>query len=531
MIGPHEHTASPAFPHEHAKRILVACHQITVAGGLYRFERFGRIIRRLGHYLAFVAFDEKPQRTRQTEFPVLTLQEAIDAIWDITIVPGAGFPDKTIARFAELKSSSFGLRVQHILNDVTRKSSFVRVNDAFKPHVVIFNNHHWRPGDFIELEAKAFYFLEGAVDVETLAPATERYHGEHSAPFIVGGLANKNADPLIEAVRLCGKDVHLHLFGQDDDLYQCDLLNQGRLLLRGVLNERELPSFYANISCVAHTEKYAGWANLAAEAMASGVPVICTPHGTGAFAKHETTALVISDPTPEALAQAIQRLRDEPRLATCLARNALQYIQSFSWNLYAVDLLNLMKFPETNYYTWSPDLGLFGKWPESERLAGLEMLLDGCAGKTVCDLGSGEGVIARRLLDRGAKFVHGFDREPSRVRLAARICDGSVASRFWHADLSNWTAFEIAHETHLLEKYDIVLYLGLHHHLPAATRMRSLAAAARRASRWFAVRTPSAIFMEDEIGSHLENDGFVLVNSQSDDGGASSRSYLYSRGL
>jgi hypothetical protein len=101
---------------------------------------------------------------------------------------------------------------------------------------VVFNNRHWRPGDFTDFQAEAFYFLEGAVDVESLAPDPQRYYQSHSAPFVVGGLANKNVKPLIEAARICGEGV--------DD---------GRLRLSGVPSECELPKFYANLDCVAAT--------------------------------------------------------------------------------------------------------------------------------------------------------------------------------------------------------------------------------------------------------------------------------------
>lgn len=332
---------------EETKRILVACHEIAVAGGLYRFERFGRIIQKSGSLLSFVAFSETPQRVRRTDFPVLSFEDAARETWDITMVPGAGFPERTIRRFAEFISPCFGLRVQHILNDQTRKHSFLEVNRAFEPDIVVVNNRHWLPTDLSDFRAEALYFLEGAVDAEGLAGAPRRYDGSRSGPFVVGGLANKNVEPLVEAVRICGRGVRLHLLGQAGDLAERkrELVGDGILLLSGVLRECELPHFYAGLDCVVHTETFAGWANVAAEGMASGVPVICTPHGTLAFAEHETTALVVSDPMPAALAEAIQRLRDDPDLANRLACNAQQWIQRFSWTSYSSDLLRLMRLP------------------------------------------------------------------------------------------------------------------------------------------------------------------------------------------
>jgi glycosyltransferase involved in cell wall biosynthesis len=513
------------------KRILVACDELIVAGGLYRFERFGRIIQRFGHRLAFATLGKAAVQHRATDFPVLTLEQAAAQTWDATFVPGAGFPPATIARFAELKADSFGIRVQHILNDTSRRSAFLEVNRSFSPHVVVFNNRAWRPGEFIEFAADAFHYLEGAVDVEKLAPDPGRVGRPAGRAFIVGGLANKNPDPLIEAVRQCGPDVHLSLFGEAKDLAARaqDLIGSGRLHLEGVLDEAALPGFYAGVDCVVHTEIIGGWANLAAEGMATGVPVICTPHGTRAFAAHGETALVIADPTAGAIAAAILQLKDDPTLAVRLAQNARRRIVDFSWTAYSADLLRLSGKPLHSYYTWSPRLRLFGKWPEEQRVHGLQLILEAAPGASICDLGAGDGAIARQFLDRGAATLHGFELDAGRVELASQLCADFAGARFRQADLSDWSRFEAKHAPDMQHSYDIVLYLGLHHHLPAAGRMHALLGAARRASRWFAVRTPDALFAADGIDKALAGLGFVLRAAASDGAPGMGASYLFAR--
>src|ERR1700733_14063361 len=390
------------------KRILVACHELIVSGSLYRFERFARSIHKFGYRLAFVTFGETPQRCRETKLSVYSFEEAAATTWGVTMVPGAGFPESTIRKFAALASPRFGVRVQHVLSDQTRKPSFLAVNNAFKPDVVVFNNRQWKPGDFTEFEADAFYFLEGAVDVERLAPEPARNFEFHARDFVVGGLTTKNVEPLLGAVRLCGSDVRVHLFGPPGDLADRnrDLIDDGRLRLLGVLGDNDLASFYASIDCVVHTETFAGWANLVAEGMACGVPVVCTPHGTGAFAEHEVTALVVSDLTAAGFAAAIQRIRNAPNLAGLLARNGRQRILPFSWGAYSAALLRLMRRPDTKYDTWSPERGLFGKWTEAAQLRGLEPLLAECDQKSVLDLSAADGVIAWNCLDRRAALVH-----------------------------------------------------------------------------------------------------------------------------
>jgi len=74
-----------------------------------------------------------------------------------------------------------------------------------------------------------------------------------------------------------------------------------------------------------------GWANVAAEAMACGVPVICTSVATEDFAVHEKTALVVPRKDSQAVADAIVRLIDEPKLVKELTTNASKKIAKFSW--------------------------------------------------------------------------------------------------------------------------------------------------------------------------------------------------------
>lgn len=494
------------------KRILVVCHEIVLSGGLLRFDRVGRVIRQFGHRLAFVTFADHPTRHRTTEFEVLPLSEAGRQQWDATFVPGAGFPAETIGRFSELRRENFGVRVQHVLNDQTRRAGFLAVNHAFAPQVVIFNNHHWAPGDYTDFTADAFHHLEGGVDLQAFAPDPGRRRRAYGDPFVIGSQARKNPRPLVEAVRLSTPEVRLRLFGAPGALADSarDLIDSGRLELLGPLEEAELPSLYAGIDCVVHTETFAGWANIVAEAMASGVPAICTPNGTLSIAIHEETALVVAEPDPRAIAAAIARLKDDAELTVRLTRNARRQVAPFSWVSYSAELLRLIERPAHSHYTSSPGIGLYGKWTEAQRLHGLEPILARAEAKSICDLGAGDGIVARRLLEHGAAALVGFDRDPGRVELAKDLCRQFPTAQFTTADLSDWNAFEQAHAGRLQPSYDIVLYLGLHHHLPAATRLGVIRGAAARASSWFVVRTPASLYQVDRIEAMLAAEGLAL---------------------
>jgi glycosyltransferase involved in cell wall biosynthesis len=73
--------------------------------------------------------------------------------------------------------------------------------------------------------------------------------------------------------------------------------------------------------------------------LASRVPLVCTPHGTRAFAEHEVTALVIEQATPAAILAAIGRLRAD---ADQIASNGQARIAQFSWDAYAAGLLEIL---------------------------------------------------------------------------------------------------------------------------------------------------------------------------------------------
>ncbi|MGA2402373.1 MAG: glycosyltransferase [Syntrophobacteraceae bacterium] len=512
------------------KRFLVASYDLFPAGGLLRFERFGREITKHGRQMAYLCMSGRPSPDFASEFEVLSLADALKRFWDITMVPGAGFPTEMIRKLERLVDDRFGLRVQHILNDQSRLDKFLDVNRHFKPDMIVFNNRHWPPGSFTQFQAKKFAFLDGAVDLTQFAPDPERKFPGTGERKIIGGLAAKNALPLIDALRMLSEDYELRLFGRvPDGLEQecVDLLSSGRLKFFGLIQDRELPRFYAEIDCVVHTEKRAGWANLAAEALACGIPLICTKNGTLAFAEHLETAMVLDDPTPEAISNAVQLLFNDRALTLRLVENGRRRISPYSWQNYARELLELCKPDSNAYYTFAPDLGLHGKWPLSERFEGLDIIFENCSGMTALDLGAAEGVISLECLKRGTSLIHSFELDPSRIRIARRLCVEFPNSEFRQANLSNWREFSQEHFDLLLDSYDIVLYLGIHHHLPKPDRLTTLTEAARRARKLFAIRTTDAAYQEDEIDRVLDDQGLIQISMSLKDSGNSGRCRIF----
>jgi len=323
--------------------LLVPCEEFVLGGGLLRFERMGRKLAEQGHQLCFAPLTGGADAVFQTALPVLSREEAAKRKWDAVMIPGAGFCDDIIEQFSTFRSGTYGIRIQHILNDKSRKDQFLKVNRALNPDIVVFNNQEWKPSEHPEIHAKRFRYLIGAVDANRLYPKPYRRHCSTKGSWVIGGLSQKNPGPLIDALNNLPRTYRIKLFGHYGLLGEpyAKFVKEGRLEFVGPLGPDELLAFYHSVDCVVHTEEFAGWANLVAEAMACGLPVICTRHGTGAFAVHRRNAIVLDRPAPQRIAEAVLRLSKNPIRCENLATAGRRTIIDFSWDRYTQQFLQL----------------------------------------------------------------------------------------------------------------------------------------------------------------------------------------------
>lgn len=97
------------------------------------------------------------------------------------------------------------------------------------------------------------------------------------------------------------------------------------------LPQDELSRLYASCDIFVAAERRAGWSNTVAEAMACGVPVVCTSAGTQDLAMHGVTALVVRWRHPYMFRCALQTLWRDPARRQQLRRNALTRVREFAW--------------------------------------------------------------------------------------------------------------------------------------------------------------------------------------------------------
>jgi SAM-dependent methyltransferase len=140
-----------------------------------------------------------------------------------------------------------------------------------------------------------------------------------------------------------------------------------------------------------------------------------------------------------------------------------------------------------------------------DRLAGLDPLLEAARGVSVLDIGSCDGLVSYEFARRGARLVHGFERDPSDVHFARRLFrDVPVEWSFTEADLAvTGREIERRHGSGLLERYDVVLFLGVYHHFARQMGRAELDGLVEfllgRTARFFAVRTPRLDDLDPQV--------------------------------
>ena len=513
------------------RSILIAAEYNGMTGGLLRCLRLQRALKPYGVKVSFT-FDQTMGEIKPHDCEVLSFDRAQERKWDATLLPGAGFSDKYIDSLSKFQSDNFGTRVQLVLNDQTLKSRFLQVNSIYKPHSVIFNSAAWVPGSFTDFSGDRFAVIEGAVDATVFAPRIKVCQNSKSN-FVVG-LQAKYLDDLAAIVPQLPHNIVFRVIrmakpnaGTLSPILQ-DLFDQARLEFLGTVGEADLQAFYHSCDCVLHLEKFAGWANLVAEAMACAVPVVCSPFGTQAIAKDGITASVVDPERPETVAAAILDIINNPESAVDRARAAREQICKYDWSTYAAKFLKAANDDGRKHYVAAEELGFHGKWSRESRLQDIDFILPYAPGATVLDIGCAEGLVSKQLSQEGANLVHGFDIDPGRITAARGLLYGSEAlSHFRVGSVAPWHNFAKKNMDLLLPFYDIVLFLAVYQHLPHEERDLVLHQLLSLSKSLFAIRTPDTLFQSNNLHKIITKSGFteIRVGRMGQGGSASLRLY------
>ena len=494
------------------RSILVVAEKNIYAGGLLRFERLQHAFQPLGIEISF-AFEDLNGPFQPDNCDILQMDKAKERKWDATILPGAGFSNAFVSRLGDFKSDIFGTRVQCILNDLSREDRFLKTNQLFEPHSVIFNSRAWTPGSYTHFKGERFAVVEGAVNPVFFAPPAQ-YKQRVGGNFIIGMQSKYLKDLNLIGPRLPEHFVFYVIRMETPEDYALSaqlkaLKDRGQLKFLGFIPESELPSFYHDCDCIMHLERFAGWANLVAEAMACGVPVVCSSAGTLAIAEDGVTARVVDPDNTDAICNALLEVSIDKSSSKDRAMAARTRVCYFNWNNYGKQFLKAAQDDGRLHYVLAPEFGLHGKWPIDSRLHDINLVLPFCKEANILDIGCAEGVISLRLLEEGAKLIHGFDIDPGRIQSARSLTINYTNAEFRTDNVANWVDFANRNQNLLLKTYDIVLFLDVYQHLPLKTRNNVLDQLLKISNNVFAIRTPDKLFKGEKLHERITRSGFV----------------------
>ena len=164
--------------------------------------------------------------------------------------------------------------------------------------------------------------------------------------FLSRLIRRKGADLLIEAfAQACPDSGHLVIAGPDGEpgyraqLEKCarDSGVAARVLFTGPLYEEEKSSVLADADIFALPSQYENFANVAAEAVACGVPVIVTPF-CGICSLVDGRAGLVVGPDKEALAGALERLLSDKALYARLKEGCREVTSQLNWDHLATQM-------------------------------------------------------------------------------------------------------------------------------------------------------------------------------------------------
>jgi glycosyltransferase involved in cell wall biosynthesis len=182
------------------------------------------------------------------------------------------------------------------------------------------------------------------VDTERYRPAPEPPHGPFRVLYMGQVSLGKGIPYLLRAWKRLGwKDAELWLVGNVfPDLRQAvgPLLDLPGVYTPGYVRDPVAIYQSADVFCIPTLAE--GSAKVTFEAMACGLPMITTVEA-GSVARHEREALICPAADAQALADALQRLRDDVALRETLGHAARLRIENYTWARYGQRLVEIYR--------------------------------------------------------------------------------------------------------------------------------------------------------------------------------------------
>lgn len=291
-----------------------------VAGGVRRFVELGNRFQRRGHDFRIYMRETRKPDWIACEVPVLPLHQLAERTHDIIACGDCGLLETMAAAPARK-------RVAMIIGEryAPKYRAFL---DRHPGTLAVANSGRWSeylPG----IRAVA---IPGGVNTEHFRPGPRG-----DGPFTINVVGR--LDKRIEGIELV-LDAYRKLKWNDARI-RIVADRPSRLPIRYLFirkrihqvqgaDQAKLLEYYRTSDVSVTMERTAGWSNPTAEAMACGIPAICTRFGTTDFAD-PATALVVPADDVGALVEALRHTREDPAAARARAAAALDRIRQFDW--------------------------------------------------------------------------------------------------------------------------------------------------------------------------------------------------------
>lgn len=312
---------------------------IGVFGGVRRFIEIGNELVRRGH--RFAIYHPGGIRPTWTRFDgdVCALDELVDARHDVVLCNDPELHERFRDVVAAVRIFYFALEGIRNERQIVRSGWTLAANSE--------SMHRY----LRRMHGVDVHRIVGGVDLELFQPQDVARDESEYRILVFGRVSRrrKGVDLARRAVEgFAGREprVKLVLFDHVGAGSENDPREEFRTRVPHEwhvnLPQSELPRLYSSCDLFVSAEKKAGWTNTVAEAMACGLPVVCTRSGTLDLAVHRETAWVVRLRHSWFLRRGIAALHGNAALAERLRDSALSRVAAFGWPRVVDQLLDVV---------------------------------------------------------------------------------------------------------------------------------------------------------------------------------------------
>ncbi len=183
------------------------------------------------------------------------------------------------------------------------------------------------------------HVVSNGVDTKKFRPLPKTKHQKLRIGYLGGLDGRKNVGLLLDAYEILARerdDVELHIAGSGSNLEKFKSRNLPRATFYGFLPDSEVVSFYNSLDVFVFPTLKEGFGNMAAEAMACGVPVVALNRSS--MPEVVGDAGILTQTSPEALAKGIERLLDNAALRKRFSVKGRKRAETFTWDACAKNM-------------------------------------------------------------------------------------------------------------------------------------------------------------------------------------------------